>query len=99
MPDILSSIESPPKGMSRAALVLTVVCATAAAWLSQGTLALTGTGTARVALLPVSGTAWLLVGVTAAAVIVTRRFGASRAPYGLLVLLFLPWVPGAPAVF
>jgi hypothetical protein len=63
-----------------------------AAWLSQGTLALTADGTSRVALLPLSIPAAIIVVLAVAGVSAAWWFGASLAPVWLLTLLALPWL-------
>ena len=76
------------------------MCTAAAAWLSQGTIAFTGAGDARIALLPLSVEAWLAVAIAPAAVFAAWRRGASLAPLWLLALLVLPWLPPSlPAAF
>ena len=79
--------------MSRLILACALVCTAAAAWLSQGTIAFTGEGDARLALLPLSVKAWLAVAIAPAAVFAAWRRGASLAPLWLLALLGLPWLP------
>ena len=54
MPDILTSIPPRQTAVSRLILACALVCTAAAAWLSQGTIAFTGEGDARIALLPLS---------------------------------------------
>lgn len=79
--------------MTRLALPATVLLAALAAWLSQGTLAVTTFDGPRIALLPVSVTAILisiLAGIVTVAVV---RAGASLAPFSLLALIVLPWLP------
>src|SRR5687768_10607082 len=86
--------------MLRLSLVSAVACAALAAWLSQGTLAFTGAGASRIALLPVSAWALAIVAIAAAGALAAGRATASAAPFLLLALLFLPWVPGrTPDVF
>src|SRR5262245_15708773 len=84
--------------MSRVVLVCAVAAAAVTAWLSQGTLAFLGTGHERIAVLPVSITAWLAVAAAGACAWLARRT-ASLAPLALSGLLLLPWLPGAPPAF
>ena len=84
--------------------LLTVICAalltTAAAWLSQGTLAFTHAGGGRIALVPLSATAIALAVGAGVAVTILARTGAPLVPVSLVVLLFLPWLPvEVPAAF
>ncbi len=65
------------------------------AWLSQGTLAASGTGESRVALLPLSIPSALIAIAATAGVWLAWRLGASLAPLWLLVLLVLPWLSGS----
>jgi hypothetical protein len=81
--------------VSRLIPACAVPCTAAAAWLSQGTIAFTGDGDVRVALLPLSIGAWLVVAIASLAVLAAWRAGASLAPLWLLVLLVLPWLPPA----
>ena len=86
--------------MSRIPLACAVVCVAAAAWVSQGTLASTGTGSSRMALLPLSPGAMVVVALASAAVVAAARRGASLVPLALLAFLALPWLPGpTPPVF
>ena len=78
--------------MSRLTLVVALIASALAAWLSQGTLALTSDGASRVALLPLSIGCGILVSVALAAVWAAWRSGASLAPVWLLTLLALPWL-------
>ncbi|MDQ3420726.1 MAG: hypothetical protein M3541_18470, partial [Acidobacteriota bacterium] len=64
-----------------------------AAWVSQGTVAVTAGGAERVALLPTSVGALGLTGVGGALAFLAIRRGISAAPVALLGLLFLPWLP------
>jgi hypothetical protein len=78
--------------------VLPVVAA--AAWLSQGTLAFTGIGSSRIAVLPLTVSAAIVSGGAAALAWAAWRAGASLAPLLLLGLLALPWVSATgPAAF
>jgi hypothetical protein len=103
MPDILTPITPRESSASRSTLVCALVCTGAAAWLSQGTIAFTGSGNARVALLPLSATSAAASALAAAAVFAAWRAGASLAPLWLLGLLVLPWfsspLPGALLVW
>ncbi|MEP6917256.1 MAG: hypothetical protein ABJC89_16510 [Acidobacteriota bacterium] len=86
--------------MSRPILAGAAACTAVAAWLSQGTIASSGAAGARVALLPLSFSAGLIVVLAAGAVLAARRAVASLAPLWLLALLVLPWLsPALPAVF
>ena len=86
--------------MLRLSLVTAVACAALAAWLSQGTLAFTGAGASRIALLPVSASALSIVAIAAACALAGGRAAGSAAPFILLLFLFLPWLPGrTPDVF
>ena len=64
-----------------------------AAWVSQGTVAVTAGGAERVALLPTSVGALGLTVVGGALAFLAIRRGISAAPVALLGLLFLPWLP------
>ena len=86
--------------MSRITVAAAAAATALAAWLSQATLAFTGTGDARVAVFPVSAASLLIVGAAAALVWLARRAGASLAPLWLLVLIELPWISAsAPPAF
>nr|MDQ3348081.1 hypothetical protein [Acidobacteriota bacterium] len=99
MPHILSPIPA-GRSASRATLVCAVLCTAAVAWLSQGTIAVTGTGDLRVALLPWSPLSIAICAAAAVGVLAAGRAGASLAPLWLLGFLLLPWLPGAlPAAF
>ena len=99
MRDILSPIPPRPS-VSRPLLAFIMMCTATAAWLSQGAIAAVGTGTGRVALLPVSIPAFALCVGAAAGVLVACRAGASLAPLWMLVLVVLPWLPRSlPAAF
>jgi hypothetical protein len=71
-----------------AALVTTL-----AAWLSQGTIAYSGAGSERVALLPISPLPIAVAIAAGATMLLAIRRGLSPAPLMLLGLLFLPWLP------
>jgi hypothetical protein len=64
-----------------------------AAWLSQGTRAFTSPGGERVALLPLSAGALVLVLAAAVLAVAAARRRASLAPFALLLLPVLPWLP------
>jgi len=86
--------------VSRITVAAAAAATALAAWLSQATLAFTGTGDARVAVFPVSAASLLIVGAAAALVWLARRAGASLAPLWLLVLIELPWISAsAPPAF
>ena len=86
--------------MFRFVQVCAVVIVAAAAWLSQGTVAFTAAGAGRVALLPWSAWALLLVLLAGAGALLAVRRAASAAPLLLLAPLFLFWgPPSMPAVF
>src|SRR5512144_1180542 len=80
MRDILPSINARPSSVSRTIVVLAMLATAFAAWLSQATLAFTGTGDARVAVFPLSIVSLLIVVGGAALVWVAWRVGASLAP-------------------
>ena len=69
-----------------------------AAWLSHGALAYTGTGTDRIALLPVSIAAILSCVAIGGLVLWGLRRGASAAPLALLALVLFAWLPLPPAL-
>ena len=100
MRDILPSINERASSVSRTVVVLAMLATAVAAWLSQATLAFTGTGNARVAVFPLSIVSLLIVAGAAAVVWVAWRVGASLVPLCLLVLIALPWLsPSAPPAF
>jgi hypothetical protein len=78
--------------VSRLTIVFALLATAIAAWLSQGTLALTADGTSRVALLPLSIQSATIVVLAVAGVWAVWRSGASLAPVWLLTLLALPWL-------
>jgi hypothetical protein len=78
--------------VSRLTIVFALLGTALAAWLSQGTLAVTGDGTSRVALLPLSMQSAIIVAVAVAGVWATWRSGASLAPVWLLALIAVPWL-------
>ncbi len=82
--------------MSRAAVtsVIVLACAAVVLWLSQGTLAMTGAGDGRIAVLPLSFGAGAVAAIVVAALAVARGRGVSYAPLVLLVFPLLAWVPG-----
>jgi hypothetical protein len=86
--------------VSRLTLPLALLVVALAAWGSQATLAFTGIGSSRIALLPLS-LASALVAIGAAGVVwAARRAGASLVPLLLLALLALPWISATgPAAF
>ena len=99
MPHILSSIPA-RRSVSPLPLACAGLCAAAAAWLSQGSIAAAGTGDLRVALLPWSPLSIAICAAAAVGVLAAGRAGASLAPLWLLGFLLLPWLPGPlPAVF
>lgn len=78
------------------ALLITAV----AAWLSLGTIGFAGAGAPRIAVLPISTGAALIVTSAVLAVAALRRAGASMRPLALFALLLLPWLPfPVPAAF
>jgi len=86
--------------VSRIALAAALLAAALAAWLSQGSLAFTGVGHSRIALLPLSIPSALIAAGATGVVWLAWRAGASLAPLWLLALLVLPWIPGStPAAF
>lgn len=100
MRDILPPISARPSAVSRIIAAVAVAATTVAAWLSQGTLAFTGAGEARVAVLPLSIASIVIVVGAGAAVLSVWRAGASLAPLWLLGLIALPWISAsAPAAF
>jgi hypothetical protein len=77
-----------------------VLLTAAAAWVSQGTMAFAGDGSARLAILPLTALAATLVLFAAVATFGLIQVGAPRAPLLLLLLAFLPWLPlPVPTVF
>ena len=86
--------------MTRSGLAAVALLTTAAAWLSQGTLAVSSLDGSRIGLLPVSPFAWATALVAGAAVVGLARAGASLAPTWLLGFIALPWLPWpVPAAF
>ncbi len=79
--------------MSRAALPAATLLAMIAAWLSQATLAFAAPGGPRIAVLPLSPGALVLVAIAGAAVIAAHRAKLSLIPLWLLLLILLPWLP------
>src|SRR5688572_13269223 len=79
--------------MSRLVPIGAPVAAALAAWLTQGTIGFTGASGARIAVLPVSFPALLIVTLAALIVIALWRAGASLRPLVLLAFLVLPWLP------
>jgi hypothetical protein len=90
--------QSPP--MSSFATAAASVFTMLAAWLSLGAIAPGDNGAARLALLPVTPFAFVVMSFAGVMVFGLSRVGASRLPLLLLLLVFLPWLPGpVPAVF
>jgi len=80
--------------------VIALLATALAAWLSQGTAAVTGTGDSRVALLPLSIGSAAIIALVTTAVWLASRLGASLAPLWLLGFLILPWLSASlPAAF
>src|SRR4051812_26336795 len=99
MLDILSPILARPS-VPRSLLAVIMLCTASAAWLSQGTIAATGTGSGFIALLPASIAAFAICVTAAVGVLAAWRAGASLAPLWMLVLVVLPWLPRSlPAAF
>ncbi|HJR58806.1 MAG TPA: hypothetical protein VJ813_05405 [Vicinamibacterales bacterium] len=88
-------ILQPPTSSPGPALIALIAAAVTAgaAWLSQGSLAYTGFGTERIALLPVSVAAIGICLAAGALVFRAVRRGASAAPVLLLGLVGVPWLP------
>ena len=100
MRDILLPIRTRNPSVSRLTLLFALPVVAVAAWLSQGTLAFTGVGSSRLAVLPLSVSAAIISGGAAALAWAAWRAGASLAPLLLLALLALPWVSATgPAAF
>jgi hypothetical protein len=78
--------------VSRPVLVAALLATALAAWLSQGTLAVTSARDSRIALLPLSIPSASIVVLVTAGVWLAWRLGASLAPLWLLGLLVLPWL-------
>lgn len=92
MRDILLPITR-ESAVSRLALLAALLATALAAWMSQGTLALTSVdGGIRLALLPLSISSALIVMLAVCGVWVAWRSGASLGPLWLLSLLALPWL-------
>ncbi len=99
MPLILPSFRGASLHTRRYSLSLAAAGAALAAWLSQGTLAVDGTG-ARLALLPVSFAAIALALGAAAAVTLLAWKARTTFPVLLLGIVILPWLPlPVPPVF
>ncbi len=82
--------------MSRALTsAIVLACAAVVLWLSQGTLAMTGAGDGRIAVLPLSFGAGALAALVVAALAAARGRGVSYAPLVLLLFPLLAWIPGA----
>src|SRR5687767_2583841 len=97
---ILSSHQDRSPRLPRIPAVLAALLTAGAAWLSQGQIAFTGSGGARIALVPLS---LFTLGIAAAAGTAcwwALRRGASAVPLALLCLVLLPWLPVSwPPVF
>ena len=86
--------------MTRSGLAAAALLTTAAAWLSQGTLAVSSLDGSRIGLLPLSPFAWVTALAAGAAVAGFARAGASLAPIWLLAFIVFPWLPlPVPAAF
>jgi hypothetical protein len=86
--------------LSRLSPVCAAAAAAALAWVSQGSLAFTGGTPARVALLPLSAASILIAVAAGVAAFLLVRRGGRAAPFVLLALLLLPWLPvSLPPVF
>ncbi len=68
-----------------------------AAWFSLGTIGFQATHAERIGVLPMSMTAIAVMLTAAVVVAYLLRIGAPRAPLSLLLLVLLPWLPGARA--
>ena len=79
--------------MTRSGLAAAALLTTAAAWLSQGTLAVSSLDGSRIGLLPLSPFAWVTALAAGAAVAGFARAGASLAPIWLLAFIVFPWLP------
>lgn len=89
-PSILNAPRSAP---SRLSLACAAVAASLVAWLSQGSLALTGSSPERVALLPLSPSAILLSLAAGVAVAWVLARAGRFTPLWLLTFVVLPWLP------
>ncbi len=100
MPLILPSFRGPSLRTNRFTLSLAAAGAALAAWLSQGTLAVTAASGPRIALLPLSPLAIAVALVAGLAVAVLAWRAGTTAPALLLALVALPWLPfPVPAAF
>jgi hypothetical protein len=100
MRDILLPIRARQPAVSRILLLFALLITGCAAWISQGTLAFTGVGATRIALLPLTLSAWLIAAAASLSVWLAWRAGASLVPLALLGFLALPWISGSgPAAF
>ncbi len=72
---------------------IAVLWTMAAAWLSQGAVALGDAGASRLGILPVTPVALTMVLFAGALVLGLIRAGASRLPLALLGLTMVPWLP------
>jgi hypothetical protein len=79
--------------MTGIAVPAAMLIAAIAAWLSQGTLAFATADGPRLAVVPVSLSAVLIVVAAAVAVLGVARARLPLTPIALLVLLILPWLP------
>ncbi len=79
--------------MTRLALPAAVLLTTVAAWLSQATLAVATPDGPRIALLPVSAGALIVVAIAGLAVVAAARAALPLTPVWLLLLILLPWLP------
>jgi hypothetical protein len=89
-PSILIAPRSAP---SRLSLACAASAAAVVAWLSQGSLALTGSSPERVALLPLAPSAILLSLAAGLAVAWVLSRAGRLTPLLLLAFLVLPWLP------
>ena len=78
---------------ARGAKVGAVLVAAMAAWLSQGTLAFATAEGPRIAVLPLSAPALLVILAVVVAAVAASRAGASLSPLWLLGLIVMPWLP------
>ena len=78
---------------ARGAKVIAVLVAAMAAWLSQGTLAFATAEGPRIAVLPLSAPALLVILAVVVAAVAASRAGASLSPLWLLGLIVMPWLP------
>ena len=95
MRDILLPIRARQPAVSRILLLFALLITGCAAWISQATLAFTGVGATRIALLPLTWSAWLIAAAASLSVWLAWRAGASLVPLALLGFLALPWISGS----